>query len=280
VGFGGSEIGFEHTAATRVAEIVGRAIDLGVNVFDTASAYLGSEEALGRALGARRAEVVLFTKCGATAGFSRSDWSRDGILRHIEQSLRALRTDHVDVLQLHSCSAETLRRGDAIEGLLEAQRAGKTRFIGYSGDSEDARVALDLNVFDTLQTSINIADQEAIALTLPLAIERDVGVIAKRPIANAAWRYGDRQPEESYHVAYWKRLRNLSYDLGDNPSDLALRFTLSTIGVHTAIVGTTKPDRIEENLRIAARGPLTATELSAIRERWHARSAVSWKGQT
>lgn len=283
VGFGGSEIGFDRVEQSTVDRLIGRAIDAGVNVFDTASAYLGSEELLGRALGRRRSEVLVFTKCGATAGFSKSDWSKEGVLAHLKNSLRALGTDHVDLLQLHSPSTAVLKRHDAVEGLTKAKAAGMARFIGYSGDGDDARYAIELGVFDALQTSINIADQEALHLTLPLAAERDMGIIAKRPIANAAWRYGDTKPVESYHEEYWRRLRNLAYPFQADArevSDTALRFTLSVPGVHTAIVGTTNPERVDENLAIARRGALSKQAFDEIRERWHARSSLGWRGQT
>jgi aryl-alcohol dehydrogenase-like predicted oxidoreductase len=100
-------------------------------------------------------------------------------MKSIERSLRRLRTDYVDLLQLHSCTAAVLERTDLTQTLLEAQESGKARFIGYSGDSKDAVAAINTGVFDTLQTSINLADQEAITLTLPAAHERSMGILAK-----------------------------------------------------------------------------------------------------
>ncbi len=285
LGFGGAEIGFTPGVTQgQVTMLVGAAIDAGLNVIDTAAAYQASEAMLGVALAGRRHSVFLFTKCGATDGFTRYDWSEAGILAHIAESLRRLRTDYLDLIQLHSCDAETLRRGECIAGLQKARERGLARYIGYSGDGAAAKLAIELGVFDALQTSINIADQEALELTLPLARARGLGVIAKRPIANVAWRSGQRPPQDAYHHAYWERLQKLDYDFlrgdVDNAVGCALRFTLSQPGVHTAIVGTTKPGRWEANARHVAAGPLPESDIAAIRARWRAVADATWVGQT
>src|SRR5258708_23685454 len=169
---------------------------------------------------------------------SAPNWSRDSILQSIERSLQRLKTDNIDIVQLHSCSESKLRNGEAIAALQTAREKGYTRYIGYSGDSRAAHYAVECGTFDTLQTSISIADQEAIELTLPLAREKNMGVIAKRPIANAAWKE-PHKPIESYHHVYWDRLRKLHYDfIEQGPVEqsiaLALRFTLTVPGVQTA----------------------------------------------
>jgi len=270
-------------AATRA--IAQRAFELGVNLFDTADVYSegAAEEALGFALqDLPRHHLVLASK----AFFPMSDdpndrgLSRKHLFESVEGSLRRLGTDHVDLVQLHSCSLETLRKGDVIAALTQARERGWTRFIGYSGDGAAARYAVECGRFDTLQTSVSIADQEAIELTLPLAAKRGMGVIAKRPLANVAWRCA-RRPSESYYQDYWERLRALDYPFlrDDGAVATALRFTLSVPGVHTAIVGTTRPDRWEENAALLAAGPLSAREFAGIRARWHAVAAPSWTGQ-
>ena len=280
LGFGGSEIGYGRVSARTVATLLGRALDAGLDVIDTAECYDESEVLIGKALGARRREVALFTKCGHAGGWGRADWRQPSLLKSIERSLTRLKTDHVDLVQLHSCSLDVLRRGEAITALERARERGLTRYIGDSGDGEAARFAIESGRFDTLQTSVSIADQEALDLTLPLARERGLGVIAKRPLANVAWSY--RRRPESYYVDYWERLRVLDYDFVKTPETAvatALRFTLSVPGVHTAIVGTTKPERWQENAALLGRGPLPAKEFEAIRARWREVAQPSWEGQ-
>ena len=280
LGFGGSEIGYEGVAARTVAKLLGGALDAGLNVIDTAECYADSEVLIGKAIGARRSEFYLFTKCGHAGGWGRPDWRLAPLLKSIERSLERLDTDYVDLVQLHSCSLDVLKRGDAITALERARERGWTRYIGYSGDGEAARYAIETGRFDTLQTSVSIADQEALDLTLPLARERGMGVIAKRPLANVAWRY-TRRPD-SYYADYWERLRVLKYPFLEKPETAvatALRFTLSVPGVHTAIVGTTKPERWHENAALLGKGALPAKEFDAIRKRWAAVAEPSWEGQ-
>jgi hypothetical protein len=282
LGFGGSEIGYQSVSARTVARLLGSALDAGLNVIDTAECYDDSESLIGKALGARRREVSLFTKCGHAGGWSSADWRRAPLLASIERSLRRLATDYVDLIQLHSCSLSELKKGEAIEALERARERGWARYIGYSGDGEAARYAVECGRFDTLQTSVSIADQEALDLTLPLARKQRMGVIAKRPIANAVWRYA-RKPGEPYYQAYWARLRALDYpflrDGADRAVATALRFTLAAPGVHAAIVGTKRPERWPENARLLEAGPLPAAEIAKIRARWREIAAPSWTGE-
>jgi aryl-alcohol dehydrogenase-like predicted oxidoreductase len=282
LGFGGSEIGYQNVSAGTVTRLLGSALDSGLNVIDTAECYDESETLIARAIGSRRREYYLFTKCGHAGGWAREDWRPAALGRSIERSLRRLATDYLDLVQLHSCSLAELRRGDVITALERAREQGHTRYIGYSGDGEAARYAVECGLFDTLQTSVSIADQEAIELTLPLARERDMGVIAKRPLANVAWRYA-RKPSEPYYQDYWSRLRTLDYPFLRDESETgvatALRFTVSLSGVHTAIVGTTRPERWQQNAALLARGPLPARDLERIRARWRQVADASWVGQ-
>ena len=282
LGFGGSEIGYQHVAPQQVERLLGSALDAGLNVIDTAECYFESEELIGRAVSHRRGDYYLFTKCGHAQGFDLPDWDARLLAASIDRSLQRLKTDYLDLIQLHSCSKEVLRQGEAIEVLQRARDEGKARFIGYSGDSQDARFAVECGAFDTLQTSLSIADQEAIDLTLPLARERGMGVIAKRPVANAVWK-NRTKPDDEYVRPYWDRLQKLDYDFLRNGMSeaigVALRFTLSLEGVHTAIVGTTKPGRWRENAELLSAGALPAEQSEAIINRWREVAAPDWTGE-
>ena len=286
LGLGGSEIGYQEVAQKNVDKILGTALDSGINVIDTAECYANGEQLFGNALGRRRAEVILMTKCGhaplaaasdRASGYTQPDWAPAMLAASIDRSLKNLKTDCVDVMQFHSCTAETLRDDRVIDVLTRARDAGKTRYIGYSGDSDDAMHAVAMGIFDTLQISLNIADQEAIDRVMPKAIAAQMGVIVKRPIANAAWRSGTKPPADWYSQPYWDRLQRLSYDFLDRDIETAvataLRFTLGTAGVSTAIVGTTRVERIAQNIAHAGAAhcrPQTTTRSAPDGARPHA----------
>ncbi len=276
LGFGGAEIGFNEVEQSQATYILSDALDNGCNVIDTAECYKGSEELIGTAVGHRRGDFYLFSKCGHTSGLDGIDWEPDMLRRSIDRSLARLKTDRIDLMQLHTCSIETLDQGDAIAVLKEARDAGKIRYIGYSGDGLEAKHAIELGVFDAIQTSCNIADQECIELTLPLAMARNMGVIAKRPVANVAWKHESAE-SAGYGEEYWRRLQELKFVFPDL-FDLALRFTLSQ-DIHVAIVGASKPERWSTNSLIAIKGALDQMTLDEVRNRWKSVAKPEWVGQ-
>ncbi len=283
LGFGASEIGYEGASQATVTKLLNDALDSGLNVIDTAECYPNSEVMVGNAVSNRRSDYFLFTKCGHPGGLGTEDYTHDGIISSVQRSLKRLQTEQVDLVLLHSCDLDILQKKEAIEALHEAKQRGYTRYIGYSGDHLAAKYAIETNEFDALETSVNIADQEAIGLTLPLAAARNLGVIIKRPIANAAWKTGEK-PLNPYHHVYWHRLHKLDYPFlkEDQATSIAtaLRFTSSLDEVHTMIVGTTKPGRWSENADLLALGSLPKSESDAIRQRWDKVAEDDWIGQT
>ena len=289
LGFGGAEIGYGRAEQSRVDDLLNNAIDQGLDAIDTAECYAISEDLIGNAVSHRRDDFYLFTKVGHWAPEGVDGWSAEGVAASIDRSLKRLKTDHVDLVHLHSCGIDVLEKGEAIEALEKAREQGKTRYIGYSGDSAAAKYAVETGKFDTLMTSISFCDQEAIDLTLPLCRERNMGVIVKRGIANAVWRYDNEQDVNGYHKEYYKRMLALDYDFtkgerredtGPNgPAGIALRFVLGLPGVHTTVVGTTNPKRFAQNAELIEAGPLPEETVAMIRKRWKEVAPADWVGQ-
>lgn len=273
LGFGSYKMSGKTGGSTvaEVSRLLGSALDAGMNVIDTAECYGRAEELIGEAVGHRRSDYYLFTKCGHASGLDLPDWSPQLLEKSIERSLQRLRTDHLDLVQLHSCSRDTLRQGEVIEVLQRAKAAGKTRYIGYSGDRHAALYAVSCGAFDTLQISVSIADQESIDLTIPTATAQGLGVIAKRSVANGVWS-SQQEPTDPVDRIYWERLKALNYDfLKGEPGSIAgtaLRFTMSVPGVDIVLVGTTNARHLQHNLTQMEAGPLPHSQYEAIRRRW------------
>jgi len=292
LGFGAAPIGFLKTDRDRVADILSRLLDQGVNLIDTAAMYEGSEALIGEAVGHRRSEYVLVSKCGTKVpDIDAPVWSAELVSRTVDRALKNLRTDRLDVMLLHSCDRPTLEKGEALGALVKARDAGKVLHVGYSGDNDTAAYAASLPDVAVIETSINMVDQANLESVLPVCREKQVGVIAKRPIANAAWMGVEGRPGfyGGYVKPYVDRLKQMNVspvDLGfatdssDAWAEMALRYTLSHPGVHTAIIGTTNPQNAARNIAFAAKGPLSGDQVGRIRAAFReADPSGKWTGQ-
>lgn len=238
---------------TDSATIINSALDLGINFLDTAACYGDTEQLIGQAVSHRRDEYILATKAGHVVDDNDNlPWTRKTIEESINRSLRLLRTDYVDVLQLHSCSVETLQSGEAIEAVQRAQETGKARFIGYSGDNEAARWAVRSGVFKTLQTSYNVVDQHfSTTGILDIAQTAQMGVIIKRPVANSAW-WANQEPYP-YAREYFRRAQimkssgPLVHEL-ENKVLEATGFVVSQHAVSSLITGTQSLAHLQANV--------------------------------
>jgi aryl-alcohol dehydrogenase-like predicted oxidoreductase len=293
LGFGAAPIGYLDTERQKVADTLSFLLDQGVNVIDTAACYGESEPAIAQAAGHRRDEYVLVSKCGHACGeLQGEDFSPKLIEQSIDRSLKRLNTDHIDVMLLHSCNLDTLKRGEALEAVIKARDKGKVRFAGYAGDNEAAAYAAALDEIAVVETSVNICDQRNIDTVLPVCQQHDVGVIAKRPLANAAWR--SAQPSdfyERYASVYQQRLAAMGvtpFELGyfghadvEWP-EIALKFTLAIDQVHTAVVGTTSQTNAKADLMAVAKNPLREQVVKKLRDaftRAEKASGETWPGQ-
>ena len=281
LGIGLSEIGYILTRGDeeQAARVLNSALDAGINFLDTAACYGISEELVGKTVSHRRSEFLLATKAGHYVPRGQGeDWTYEVVANSIDRSLRLMNTDYLDLVQLHSCGIDVLERGDVTRALEDARAAGKTRFIGYSGDNDNAEWAVASGQFDTLQTSFNLVDQGARRKILPSAEAKDMGIIIKRPIANAVWGAAqDPRPYAhlpEYTAEYYRRAGMLRTEgpLPEEPEDrilLAMGFAFGHPEVDVAIIGTKQPEHMLANIELVANRMTIAPEaVEALHDRY------------
>ena len=269
-GFNATRLGVglaEIRAATpeKASQVLNKALDSGINFLDTSTCYGNSEDLIGGAVSSRRDEYFLATKAGhSNEHTTGAEWTYELVVSSVDASLRRLQTDHLDLVQLHSCGIDVLEEGGVIRALEEARDAGKTRFVGYSGDNDAAHWAVDSGKFNSLQTSFNLVEQKAhTSGLLEKAASNDMAVIAKRPIANAVWgvarREGHAGNVTGYGAEYFKRALEM-VDLGgidgepDNAVKTSLGFTFAHPEINVAIVGTANDVHMASNIDMVNAG--------------------------
>lgn len=244
IGFGGIPI--VQASMPKAVEMIKHAFNLGINYFDTARVYGNGEEKLGKALEDIRDKVVIATK---THQRTREDAARSGI----KQSLQKLRTDHIDIMQLHGIDDEkTLEQATAAEGSLvavkEAQKQGRIRYIGISGHRPLILMkAIQTGEFDTILVPFNVINREATEELLPLAKELDVGVAVMKPFGGANLGFTAREiwatrvPE--------KHEFNKMLAEGEARTERALKYILAH-DIHTIVPGFSTIDEVESAAKI------------------------------
>ena len=259
VGFGASPLGdvFGATDPEEGTRAVHVAIDQGINFFDV-SPYYGlslAEERLGRALEHRRGEVVLSTKCGRY-GANEFDFSAQTIRESIEQSLRRLRTDYVDLLHAHDVEFGNVEQiiEEAIPAMRRLQEEGKARYIGISGYPLGIlmRIAQAVPV-DTILSycHYNLLVDDLSALLIPFAEERGIGVINASPLhMGVLTEQGAPEwhpaPPEIHQAA--KQAVEFCQSQGTDLSEVALRFCLDSSRVVTTLVGMSTTQQVRRNV--------------------------------
>ena len=277
LGFGAGHIGGEDLSEAEAGRLLNEVLDLGITLIDTAPGYGRSEERIGRHLAHRRDDFVLVTKCGyGVPGLP--DWTPACITAGVDQALRRLQTDHLDVMLFHSCPRWVLDTEGLVAALDAAVRSGKVRAAGYSGENEDLAHALGIASLTVFETSINLSDQRSLMTAVPRAQQRGAGIIAKRPLGNAPWRYPER-PVGNYAEVYWERMQAMGLDPGGlDWGEFALRFAAFAPGVGTAIVGSSRIEHLRRNVGAIAKGPLPSDVVENVRERFRTCDR-DWVGQ-
>lgn len=243
------------------------ALDLGINHLDTARAYGDSEAIIGRALSRRREEFVLTTKIPV---HKQQDLPAAALKEHcrqsLERSLKALCTDRIDVLLLHTAGPEIFKREDLAEVLREAG-AGRVRSFGASVYGiESARIAIASEWCECVQIAYSILDRRPAAGVLDLAAERQVGVVARSVLLKGAltWRYENLPDELTPLREAVKEAAKIAGGVEALP-ELAYRYVLSDPRVHTALVGASCAEEVEQAVEFASRKPLEAHRIEQIR---------------
>lgn len=270
-----------------------QAFDSGVNFFDTSDHYSQgeSEKLIGKAFKGKRDKIIIGTKAGTlytTSGaialklrpllrpFSkflqpmkinfhllrarqkRSDFSSEYLIQAVEKSLRRLQTDYIDLFQLHKPSKLILERGDFIQTLEKLKRQGKIRYYGIStAENEDAFICFKYQEISSIQVMINLLDIRYATEILKLAIEKDVGIVARNPRAHGhltnelsdimAETYAHNKKEfemRKEKAVKFKFLVNSNRTL----AQAALRYVLGLEGISTAIPRAVNSKQLRENL--------------------------------
>jgi aryl-alcohol dehydrogenase-like predicted oxidoreductase len=289
VGFGAMTIGGEIFGATDDQEslrALHRALDLGMNFIDTADAYGRghSEELIAQVLKTRRREVILATKGGNqfTVRQGLRNFDPDYITSALEQSLKRLQIDTIDLYQLHNPSPEVMRRGEIFDRLDRLKREGKIRFYGISLEkTADGMVAVETSKPDTLQVVYNLLHQDPEEQLFLLAQQANLGIIARVPLergvlsgrfksaaefAQMDWRRGVFPEEGLAQVqAAVEKLGFLVTGEVPNLAQAALRFVLSHPAVSTVIPGIRTVRQVEDNVAISGK-TLSADDVAQVRE--------------
>jgi aryl-alcohol dehydrogenase-like predicted oxidoreductase len=274
IAFGGVEIGMPYGIGKKSKEemlsereavnLLHQAVDSGINFFDTARLYGNSEQLIGQAFRSRRDEVVLCTKC---VHFKRGDGSiptygelRKIIEDSVMESLKALRTDYVDVFMLHSGDTDILENDDVQRIFTDLMQRGLTRSIGVSVyQPEETNLAINSGIWNLIQLPFNLMDQRQ-AEYFDAATEKGIGIVVRSVLLQGLLSERGRNLHPalgaiSQHIEKYRSLLDDQY--ADLPS-LATKFALSFEQVSSVLVGIDSLDYLNSALAVADRPELDA----------------------
>ncbi len=250
------------------ARLLHRALDLGINFIDTARAYGDSEAIIGRALGFRRGEFILASKVPLHQHEELGTRElRDHCRKSVGESLRALGTDVIDVMMLHSGSPAILAREDVFDTLEELRQAGSIRYIGASVYGMDsAHKAIESGRCDCIQLAYSVLDRRPERGVLRLAKEKDVGIVARSVLLKGAltYRYRDLPDELLRLRSAVEELKEVAGCADDGLPALAYRWALGRPLIHTALAGASSVEEVEQAVRFAEAGPLPEGTAAAV----------------
>ncbi len=260
--------------------VLNAVLDSGINLIDTSVDYGRSEELIGRYASRRRDEYFLASKCGCplevppgAMGPLPHDYRPANVRADVEQSLRRLNTDRLDLVQVHmSPSQAQLEADHTIETLETLRDEGKLRFIGMSGILPHLTDHIAMDIFDVFQIPYSAVQREHEDL-ISAAVRSGAGTLIRggaargAPSADKQWRHGPLTQAEGVGQRRWETsgIDEILEDM--SPIEFTLRFTLSHRDLSSTIVGTANLDHLRTNVAIAEKGPLPADVYEAAKER-------------
>jgi aryl-alcohol dehydrogenase-like predicted oxidoreductase len=247
-----------------------RALDLGINLIDTARAYGESERIIGNALHSRRREFVLCSKVLAYASEKLEHAElRQRVTASVHESLRLLRTDAIDLMMIHSAPTEVIACGDVVDLLEELRRSGEIRFIGASVYGEEAALrSIESGRYDCLQVAYSMLDRRPEARVLPAAAARNIGIVARSVLLKGALTHRYQFLPEGLRElkdAVERMAAAAGVPVRDLP-EVAYRYVLSSDIPQTVLVGTGDAAELEAVVGYAGRGPLDPDVVERIHE--------------
>ncbi len=263
LGLGAGLIGGGHIQEVDAGKLLQEALELGVRLIDTGPAYGLSEERIGRHLAHRRDDFVLCARY-APAGVSIPGESVATLQSQVEASLARMKTEHLDLLLVSGQGDEFDIPGQLIEFLEGLVKAGKVRIAGFSGANGSLDAALALPALGAVEVSVNVFDQRGFEAHVIPASARGMGVLVKRPVANAPWLYEER-PHNPLVEGYWDRMKAMGFQPGDLTwPEIAIRFAAHQAGVGCAIFGTANVRQLARQVEWVDKGPLPAEIVDAL----------------
>lgn len=251
--------------------ILNAVLDSGINFIDTANDYGRSEEFIGKCISHRRGEFYLATKCGCS--IVRRDehtddtphvWTRDNLFRGLHESLERMKTDYVDLMQLHNPSVAETESNGLVDALKEMKTQGKVLWIGCSSTVPHIQTYIDWGIFDVFQIPYSALERDHENL-ITSAAKAGAGVIDRGGVARGepGSGLGSTDRWAKFEAAKLDELRAE----GESRTTFLLRFLLSHPDISTTIVGTMNPDHLAENIQAASKGALPADVYSEAKNR-------------
>ena len=239
----------------QVNTLLNGVLDAGINFIDTSDDYGRSEEFIGKHISDRRSEYYLATKCGVQPDGGGHLWTRENVFRTTHRSLKLLKTDYVDVMQLHNTTVEECEEGDLVEALEEMRRQGKVRWIAVSTFLPNLPTFLQWGVFDAFQIPYSALRPEHDGW-ITRSAEAGIGTIVRGGVAQG--EPGEGRGREDVWRKYDRAKLDELREEGDSRSAFVLRLTLTHPHIHSIIVGTMSPEHLGENVKSVVSGPLSA----------------------